>query len=338
MPEPNPSESEIAASLSGSSAAADAERSVRTDPFDLANEQAYRFWRESKLTASAFDSAGLMVEVQDLAKPSLAERRAIIERCRRANMAIYNCPSCGSDEGPLRSNLLSFAGSLGLVRLEAHRSAGEDGVVALEVTDEASRQGYIPYTNKPLSWHTDGYYNGAGDRIGAFILHCVRAAKRGGGNRLLNPEIAYIRLRDENPDFIAALMRPDAMTIPPNTEQDGEVRPASIGPVFFVDPKTRQLQMRYTARKRNVIWRDDNDTRAARRFLADILAGGEPLIFKIALGPGQGLICNNVLHSRSAFENGAAEPAGRLIYRLRFLDRVAGTQDGPPIEHDDREA
>jgi hypothetical protein len=96
--------------------------------------------------------------------------------------------------------------------------------------------------------------------------------------------------------------------------------------------------MRYTARKRNAIWRNDNDTRAARRFLADILAGGEPLIFNVRLRPGQGLICNNVLHSRSAFDNGAAEPARRLIYRLRFLDRVGGTECGPPIERDDREA
>jgi hypothetical protein len=140
------------------------------------------------------------------------------------------------------------------------------------------------------------------------------------------------------PYLIAALMHPSAMTIPPNTEADGRVRPASVGPVFFIDPATRQLQMRYTARKRNVIWRDDDETRAAARFLLDILTGGEPLILKVRLAPGQGLICNNVLHCRSAFENGEIETNGRLIYRMRFLDRVGGAQSGRLTEPDPAEA
>jgi hypothetical protein len=40
------------------------------------------------------------------------------------------------------------------------------------------------------------------------------------------------------------------------------------------------------------------------------------------LEPGWGLICNNVLHTRTGFTDG---PVPRLIYRARYYDRIAGT-------------
>jgi hypothetical protein len=36
-----------------------------------------------------------------------------------------------------------------------------------------------------------------------------------------------------------------------------------------------------------------------------------------------GLICNNVLHERAAFEEAAGSP--RLLLRARFRERIAGT-------------
>jgi alpha-ketoglutarate-dependent taurine dioxygenase len=148
------------------------------------------------------------------------------------------------------------------------------------------------------------------------VLHCLRAADEGGENALMDPEIAYIRLRDENPDFIAALMHHRAMTIPAN---QGD-RP---GPVFAVDPATGALHMRYTARARHIVWRDDPATRAAVAFLTGILAGDGPLRFR--LSPGQGLIANNVLHNRTGFSDNAEIGRARLLYRARYLDRIAGT-------------
>ena len=45
-------------------------------------------------------------------------------------------------------------------------------------------------------------------------------------------------------------------------------------------------------------------------------------IAKLA-APGRGIIGNNVLHDRTTFRDG--ESGQRLVYRARFLDRIAGT-------------
>ena len=142
------------------------------------------------------------------------------------------------------------------------------------------------------------------------LLHCARRAREGGENRLLDPEIAYIRLRDEDPALIASLTQPDAMAIPENVEPDGKVRPLNVGPVFYV--ASGRLGMRYTARKRNVIWREDAVTRRAAARLLEIL-DSDPLVLKGRLEPGQGLICNNALHDRAAFCDGRAPAHGCSI-------------------------
>jgi hypothetical protein len=46
-----------------------------------------------------------------------------------------------------------------------------------------------------------------------------------------------------------------------------------------------------------------------------------PWMLRVHLDAGMGLVAHNVLHARSAFEDDAAAP--RLLYRARYLDRVA---------------
>ncbi|MGO9743675.1 MAG: TauD/TfdA family dioxygenase [Roseiarcus sp.] len=291
--------------------------------FDLNNYSAYEAWRARKLSSYPNSMDALRVEIERLGAPTAAEQTAIRERCRRANMAIYVTPAASGEDVNTRSELKAFGAALGLRIAEDHRSAESDGVVRIEVVAGGGRLGYIPYTDHGLRWHTDGYYNFRGPArcIKAMLLHCARAAASGGANRLLDPDIAYIRLRDEDPELVAALTRPDAMTIPENREPDGHVRPLNVGPVFYVDPESGALGMRYTARKRNVAWRDDSVTRRAAERLEAIL-DNDPLVLEGRLSPGEGLICNNVLHDRAAFDD-SREGAGRLIYRIRFHDRVA---------------
>jgi alpha-ketoglutarate-dependent taurine dioxygenase len=78
--------------------------------------------------------------------------------------------------------------------------------------------------------------------------------------------------------------------------------------------------MRYSARKKNILWRDDAATTAAREFLSDLLADENGPVLRYRLQPGQGLISNNVLHNRTAFEDGPGQK--RLLYRARFFDRI----------------
>jgi len=220
--------------------------------------------------------------------------------------------------------LRRFGAHFGLDRLDSNLLADEDSITSIEVAPGKSGRGYIPYSNRRLLWHTDGYYNPETRRICAFLLHCVQPAAEGGENALLDPEIAYIRLRDANPDYVRALMAPDAMTIPPNTE-DGAERPASVGPVFSVDSAGGNLHMRYTARTRSIVWKDDAATGAAVRFLEQLLADDSPSVFRYRLAAGEGLICNNVLHSRTAFSDNEQRGTRRLLYRARYYDRIAGT-------------
>jgi len=290
-------------------------------PFFSGNEDIYREWREQKLAGYPTTPSQLTVRVSDPAALTPAEHAAMSVVCAKANMVIYE----GQDEGTAGKDVVHALGrQFGLTHLDPNMLADDDGVTSLEVVPGKATRGYIPYTNRRLLWHTDGYYNRPERYIRAFILHCVRPADSGGENSLLDPEIAYIQIRDRNPDFIRALMAPDAMTIPPNTEAAEQGRGAETGPVFSIDAGDN-LHMRYTARTRSIEWKADPLTREAVACLAEVLETDSPYRFTLRLRAGQGLLCNNVLHNRTAFTDDLDKGAGRLIYRARYYDRIAGT-------------
>lgn len=304
--------------------------SARRSIFLLGDDRAYRRWREAKLASYPRSPDELTVEVSRLSAPTKSETEAILTACRRANMCLYRSREHLGDAQGTRAALAAFARHFGLIHFEAQRSAEADGIVALEVAADGGRLGYIPYTNRAIGWHTDGYYSYAGPErmIRAMLLHCVRCASRGGENGLLDYEIAYIRLRDANPDFIAALMHPEAMTIPANAETNGATRAENRGPVFVPDVGSGGIAMRYTARKRNIHWHEDATTRAAVSALEEVL-NKDPLIMRVRLAPGDGIICNNVLHDRTGFDTEITRGPGRLIYRIRSYDRVGDAGIAP---------
>jgi alpha-ketoglutarate-dependent taurine dioxygenase len=271
-------------------------------------------WRERKLAAYPRRAEDLIVEVRDPRELTDREVEKLRQVCAAANMAVYASPLADLADKDL---VRRVGARLGLERLQANPFADEDGISSLETAPEKSARGYIPYSNRRLLWHTDGYYNPPAQRIRAFILHCVRPAASGGENRVLDHEIAYLLLRDADPEYVRALSASDAMTIPANTGGGMEPRPAQSGPVFSEDGGA--LHMRYTARTRSIEWRADEATRAARERLNAILESASPYVFTLRLEGGQGLVCNNVLHDRSAFADGSP---GRLVYRARYLDRI----------------
>jgi hypothetical protein len=289
-----------------------------TSPFDLDRPDAYTRWREDKLAAHPTHIEDLIVEVRDPRRLTPAEHGAILERCRRANMAIY-VGATGEDAD--KDIVRELGGQFGLLRLDHNRGADEDAITSLKVQSDALHRGYIPYTDRPIAWHTDGYYNTPEHQIHGLVLHCVHPAASGGENDLLDQEIAYILLRDADPEYVRALMHPQAMTIPANLDDSERLRPDQPGPVFSVRPDGR-LHMRYTDRKRNILWRDDSLTAEAVTRLKDVLHSGSPWHFRGRLEAGWGLVSNNVLHTRTGFTDGERP---RLLYRARYYDRIVGT-------------
>lgn len=297
---------------------------VANGPFSLSDDTAYQAWREQKLASYPVDAESLCVDITDPFHLSVDEGSAVMDRVSRANMAIYRCMSGRSDDKRIPRQLGLF---FGLQRLDGNLCADNDGISSIQVMTgrEGRQQGYIPYTRRPINWHTDGYYNDDEHRINGMLLHCARPALVGGVNAVLDPEIAYIFMRDEDPALVEAFMQPDAMTIPANVENGVEIRPAQTGPVFSVAPETGALHMRYTARGRNISWKNDGKTEAADNFLKGLLNSDLAYIFRIRLEAGQGLICNNVLHNRSPFEDSGVSGEQRLIYRARYYDRMSRT-------------
>ncbi len=288
---------------------------VAGSPFYLGNDAAYRRWRDGKLCYGEPVGDDLLVQIKDPYQLSDDETLAIAERCKTFNMAVYQLNNPDNQD---KSLVHALGRQLAMENLDANLRSDEDSVSSLEVCLQAGNQ-YIPYTDKALSWHTDGYYNRLDKQIFGIIMHCVRPAAEGGANSLLNPEQVYIALRDEDPAYIEALMHPEAMTIPDNIEAGKVIRKAQSGPVFLVKPDGG-LHMRFSARKRNIIWRDTKATSAAVEKINQLLAD-ETNVFKVALRAGQGIICNNVLHNRTGFTDNDVQK--RLMYRARYFEAVA---------------
>jgi alpha-ketoglutarate-dependent taurine dioxygenase len=284
--------------------------------FDLADAAAYQSWRAAKLAQFPKSLNELVVEVRDPRALSANERQALLERCGRANMAVYASPTGGDPdkEIPRRLGL-----QLGLRDLDSNYLADDDGISPLAVAERGTRGEFIPYTNRGIRWHTDGYYNPIERTVRAVLLHCVARAEAGGENDLLDHEIAYILLRDRDPQHIRALMAHDAMTIPARMEGEQVERPAQAGPVFSVDAGGH-LHMRYTARAVSIEWKNDAATQAALAALENILGAASPWMFRGRLEPGMGLVSNNILHTRTPFTDSRRHQ--RLIYRARYYQRV----------------
>lgn len=299
---------------------------INHSPFSLLPEAepAYQAWRDWKLSVYPKVTEELLVPVKNPFDLSEQEKAEIKQCFKRANMAVYSINNVTDFAD--KKIVEALGNEFGLIRLDYNLGADSDSITSLQVIEGGRKQGYIPYSNLKLSWHTDGYYNLPEKQIRGVILHCASTAAEGGENALLDHELMYIHLRDENPAYISALMKPDVLTIPANIENGVEIRGAQTGPVFSLDDKTGSLHMRYSARKRNIIWTDDEITTKAVNAIDDFLASDSPWILRHRMEAGQGLICNNILHNRTSFKNHDSDGAQqRLIYRGRYYDRLADT-------------
>jgi len=283
----------------------------------IADPVRYRRWRADKLKRARRCLAQPVVEVGDPAHLTAAELSALRERVEAVNFALYRTAAAFSHLA-----LKRLCRQVGLARLVANPFAEASGISEIRAAARGeSRRAYIPYSNRALDWHTDGYYHPPGRPIGGFALHTVRPAPRGGENRLLDHEMLYLLLRDRAPVLAACLFADDVLTIPPGTEADGSPRPAHTGPVFWMCGG--RLQMRFTLRRRHIGWKQSPQVRSALAEIKAILNDPDsPFTLTRRLRAGEGIICNNVLHNRAAFTVPADGQPGRLVLRARFYDRI----------------
>ncbi len=287
---------------------------VEASPFRLENESAYQAWRQDKLQAR-LDGKALQLFRLDGRNCFRAEsRQQLMLNLRAFNFILFEAP-----HDLTAAEFLELNRQLGLIDLDPS-AAGEPVSMLQLLPDEDRRSRYIPYSNRALNWHTDGYYNADSHRLNAFSLFCVRQAHSGGGNFLFDHEMMYLLIRDQDPELIAALMASDLMLVPANIEAGKQIRAAESGPVFSINRFSGELNMRYTSRPRNIEWKSDRHSQQALKLLREVLMDSEAIV-KCRLEQKQGMICNNLLHGREAFEEASDRP-GRLYYRARYYNSI----------------
>lgn len=294
-------------------------------PFNLSQQVGFEGWAQNKLSLYSADRLQELIVPQLISSDGRLSKNQlenIQQQVSRYNFAIYRIEDAGSFD---TQSLNQLGQSLGLKNLDSNLCAEEDLISVISDSSEQSatgnlKQRYIPYTNKALSWHTDGYYNPFHQRVQAFILHCQHAAYQGGENSLIDPEVIYLLLRRLNPDFIEALCREDVMRIPENRQGEICIREETASSVFQTSCNYTKLDMRFSQRKRHIIWRDDAITRAALDSLNDLLDSSSDWQINVRLNAGEGIISNNVLHRRQAYQD--TNDNKRVFLRARYYNAI----------------
>lgn len=290
--------------------------------FESMSDAAFSAWRQQKL--SRVDDASNRGEFVTVANPedlTECEREALHASIESSGYALYKLKN--NDKSLVTRQLLRMLAQLGLRHLDKNRCAFDDGISRIQDDASGEQKHYIPYSNRALNWHTDGYYNPTDQRVKAFALHCIRPASMGGGSLFLDHEMLYLLVRQYNPALVKALFREDAMAIPVNSVDKDKLRAEQIGPVFWQDPFSGALQVRYTARTRSIRWSDDSLVQEAAVFIRELLADSTH-VKRHKLQAGEGVIANNCLHARESFNDPIANTSkGRLLLRARFFDRAS---------------
>jgi alpha-ketoglutarate-dependent taurine dioxygenase len=276
----------------------------------------YQFWRDEKLANATTNIENCLIEINNPKQLTQAEKNQITKLCSFNNFALFAIP----EQHDYSSSIVNFNQQFGLNSFDNHLYAKDRGMAHITQSDKKDQAEFIPYTNQTIGWHTDGYYNAVENRIRAFSLFCISPAQSGGENQWLDHQMAYLLLREENPDVAKALTHPQAMSIPKHIVNGKVRRETSVGPIFFVDDKTQQLYMRYTQRKKNIKFHNSQEIKQAVAILDKCLASNTPYHFKHTMNANQGLICNNILHKRSAFIDNKDKP--RLMLRGRYFNNI----------------
>ena len=275
-------------------------------------KDAYKQWAEEKLESFTPKIDDLMVEIMNPLSLTKSEKSRIKTLIKNYNMAFYNISGKSRD---IRKSLLFLSQEIGLGDYELDSKSDENGLTPIKVSSEEKiGDEYIPYTNKSLNWHTDGYYNDNNKPIFSWLLHCESPSDEGGENKYMDHEIAYI-LFNQKYENLYTLMKDTTYTIPENKKNK---RPNIVGYVFSFDNKYNKLHMKFTMRANNIFW--DSESLSAINNLKSLINNSVDYHLIHKLTEGQGVITNNVIHMRSSFT--ISKNKNRLLYRLRSKKRI----------------
>ena len=263
-------------------------------------------WAEEKEKNIPQNTDGISVNIHDINNVKITEIDKIRETISKYNSCIY------SSKIALKSNtnLLKFVELVGMKTYDCNNI--ESNEISTITPLQNSKINYIPYTDKLLNWHTDGYYDKKS--IFSWLLHCVNPATQGGENYLLDHELVLREYLLRNDD-INNLMAEDALTIPASKDTS---RPEISTYIFSFKNKYRRLHMRFSMRKDNI----DTSAKASPAIikLKEIIENDcakYSLTYK--LQKNEGIITNNILHGRKAFKD---DKVKRKLLRIRSYERL----------------
>ena len=247
-------------------------------------------WAEEKEKNIPKNINGILVNIHDINNVKTSEITKIKETINKYNSCIY------SSKIALKSNtdLLKFVELVGMRTYDCNNI--ESSKITTITPIENNKINYIPYTDKSLNWHTDGYYDKKS--IFSWLLHCVNPATHGGENYLLDHELVLREYILRNDD-INNLMAEDALTIP---ESKDTSRSEISTYIFSLKNQYKKLHMRFSMRKDNIGTSAKANSAVIK--LKEIIENDcakYSLTYK--LQKNEGIITNNILHGRKAFKD-----------------------------------
>ena len=263
-------------------------------------------WAEEKEKNIPQNTDGIIVNIHDINNVKISEIAKIKETINKYNSCIY------SSKVALKTNtnLLKFVESVGMRTYDCNNI--ESNEISTITPLQNNKINYIPYTDKSLNWHTDGYYDKKS--IFSWLLHCVNPATQGGENYFLDHELALREYILRNDD-VNNLMAEDALTIP---ESKDTSRSEISTYIFSFKNPYKKLHMRFSMRKDNIgTSRKANSAMTKLREIIENDCAKYSLTYK--LQKNEGIVTNNILHGREAFKD---DKVKRKLLRIRSYERL----------------
>ncbi|MEE9319625.1 MAG: TauD/TfdA family dioxygenase [Granulosicoccus sp.] len=282
--------------------------------YDGRSEQ-YIHWRSERLHLQKTTQSPCVLLTDKLTNSD--NNQALVQLCEQVRLFGFAHYRLSTENEQPRQVVAKLATTLGLHHCDTGVIQDEaDQLSLLENHANSARSRFLPYSNKAMNWHTDGYYNAANDVLRSFTLHCLQSASTGGTLTVMDPELLLIALYDEDPQLVLELTHKQAMLLPANVDAEGHDRPDRRVPVLFAH-EDESLGLRYTTRSQHIQWRSEATRIAAERAL-ELIELHDEWHTAIRLQPGEGIVSRNVLHRRDAFDD-ESDTLKRQMLRGRYL-------------------